>query len=463
MKEVLTKQASFPWHPVIGLCRWIIQQGLSIPGRTRDDFYWDRDWGYTRKCILGLIRAGFKSGSNRIPLELRPEIWEILETLSEDPEPSAEQERERVGLATGATQIAGEAAIMRSHEDPIALASGTTRPQAIKAVIDYAVWVNRNPVEAGQTTQQIGFSSVPEARQLLERHLSPDIDPSVAVASVFGRRFADLYYLDAEWIIANKGKIFPRDEAHYSRREAAWEAFIIFSRARRDLFEVLEAEYIEAVEALPTRVPLWRQSLHYPEHLGAHLWNFYLWGMIQFDSHQGVLRKFYEEAADDLIGKLHWQIGCELPENGPALGEAEFQRVQALWEWRLILLPDDEYGDERISECQAYGLWFSSGRFPCSKAICLLEKTFKKTGKIRLESSVMDTLASVVNDMPEEVLRCGHLIVSRIEELWQLTQSKDALELILSNTINHESEAVSKAAHELTALLVAKGLTEFAT
>ncbi len=463
LKEALTQQASFPWHPVIELCRWITQQGLSIPGRTRDDFYWDRDWGYTRKSVLGLIRAAFKSGSNRIPLELRPEIWEILETLSEDPEPSAEQERERVGLATGATQIAGGAAIIRSHEDPIALASGTTRPQAIKAVIDYAVWVKRNLVETGHTTQEIGLSSVPEARQLLERHLSPDIEPSVAVASVFGRRFADLYYLDTEWIIANKGKIFPADEALYSRREAAWESFIIFSRPRRELFEVLEAEYVEAVEALATRVPLWRQSLHHPEYLGIHLWNLYIWGTVELESHQEILRKFYERAADDLIGKLHWKIGWEFHEDRPVLGEPEFIRVQALWEWRLISLPDNEYGDEHISECQAYGVWFSSGRFSCSKALDLLEKTFKKTGRIKLESSVLDTLASAANDMPEEVLRCGLCIVSRIEERWQLTRSKAALEIILSNTMNHESETVSRAAHQLRALLVAKGLTEFAT
>ncbi|MFH0958242.1 MAG: hypothetical protein V1897_06015 [Pseudomonadota bacterium] len=131
--------------------------------------------------------------------------------------------------------------------------------------------------------------------------------------------------------------------------------------------------------------------------------------------------------------------------------------------WRGSSLPDDEYGNAHVSECQAYGVWFSSGRFPYGKSIHLLEDSFKKTGKVRPESSVMETLARVVTSMPEEVLRCGHLIVSRIEELWQLTQSKQALETILSHTIKHERAAVSTAAHELAALLTAKGLHGFAT
>lgn len=465
LEEALTQETFFPWPSVIELCRWIIRQGLAVPGRTRDDFYWDHDWGYTRKATLKLIRAVFKSASNRIPLELRNGVWEILHTLSEDPEPSAEQEEERIGAAAEATQIVAGATLIQSHEDPITMASGTTRPQAIMAVIDYAVWVQRSLIEAGphQGNQQAGLQSLPEVQQVLERHLFPDIDPSITFGSALGGKFTDLYDLDTEWTIANKGRIFPTDDALRGRREAAWEAFIILSCARGDIFEVLEAEYIEAVAALGTWEPRWKPSFRYPEHLGEHLWNLYISGIIQLGSHQDILGEFYERASDDLIGQLHWKLGRELHEDSPRLGETEFQRLEKLWSWRLSSLPDDEYGNAHVSECQAYGVWFSSGRFPYDESIHLLEDSFKKTGKVRPESSVMETLARVVTSMPEEVLRCGHLIVSRIEELWKLTQSKQALETILSHTIKHERAAVSTAAHELAALLTAKGLHGFAT
>jgi hypothetical protein len=83
------KQA-FNWKEVLGLCRWVTDQPREILDRRvrlRDR---DPDWGWTRSEIARLLSAGF--ATDAIPIELRYEVWEILERLTEDVNPEPEEE-----------------------------------------------------------------------------------------------------------------------------------------------------------------------------------------------------------------------------------------------------------------------------------------------------------------------------------------------------------------------------------
>jgi hypothetical protein len=92
-----TKQnRAFAWPQIMELCHWVIKQPREKPGRERKDTDADPDWGWTRKAIADLHRAGFEEHPAMIPYELRASAWAILKPLTDDPDPTLEHE-ERYG------------------------------------------------------------------------------------------------------------------------------------------------------------------------------------------------------------------------------------------------------------------------------------------------------------------------------------------------------------------------------
>ncbi|MEH1928500.1 hypothetical protein [Nostoc sp.] len=112
---------------------------------------------------------------------------------------------------------------------------------------------------------------MPEVRQVLDEHLNLDIEPSLAIRSVYGQWFPWLALLDPLWANQSIGKIFPQDETFSNLRRAAWESYINFSDIYNNVFDLLHEEYRYAVEQIdPTSIE--RQKLtHTDEGLAQHL------------------------------------------------------------------------------------------------------------------------------------------------------------------------------------------------
>jgi len=124
-KEALREhRKTFDWEQVLKLCQWVVDQSREIPDRKADSFEVDPDWGWTRKEITNLLSIGLQSKEGEIPIKYRKEVWNILLTLTEDPEPSPKDE-------------------INSEMDPATLSINTVRGLALHAVIRYALWVRR--------------------------------------------------------------------------------------------------------------------------------------------------------------------------------------------------------------------------------------------------------------------------------------------------------------------------------
>jgi hypothetical protein len=80
------------------------------------------------KAISSLLTSGIQSESEPIPFELRTEIWEVLQKLVVDPEPTPDTEAE----------------YMRCKMGPVEISLNAERPKAMHAVMTYALWVKRN-------------------------------------------------------------------------------------------------------------------------------------------------------------------------------------------------------------------------------------------------------------------------------------------------------------------------------
>lgn len=53
----------------------------------------DPGWSWTRKAIADLLSAGFENRAGSIPIDFRQKVWTILKPLTDDPDPTPEDEQ----------------------------------------------------------------------------------------------------------------------------------------------------------------------------------------------------------------------------------------------------------------------------------------------------------------------------------------------------------------------------------
>jgi hypothetical protein len=117
---------------------------------------------------------GRASELNRYHFKKRRQCWQILELLTDDLDPTLEDETEYGG-----------------KRDPANYSINTTRGEAMHAVVSYALWVYRNTTQEIDTAEYSmrTFDRMPEVRSVLDKHLDPTVDSSAAIRSIYGQWF----------------------------------------------------------------------------------------------------------------------------------------------------------------------------------------------------------------------------------------------------------------------------------
>src|SRR5260370_40796609 len=263
------RKTTFLWEPLLDLCNWVIDQDSEISRRN------NTDWIEGRKAIALLLSNGFESGTEEIPFTLRTKAWKALRALSEDPNPTPEE----------------EISYSNSNMDPATLALNTVRGEAMHAAIRYALWVMRNLKEENKGKEQIprGFNEMPEVRTVLNRHLNPDYDTSLAIRSVYGQWLPWLILLDSRWAIQNKTRIFPTEELFHKLRNAVWESYIVFCAPLDNVFDIFQLEYSHAVERIGTALPERRHPFTPDERLAEHMMILYWRGKVNLNEATEIL------------------------------------------------------------------------------------------------------------------------------------------------------------------------------
>ena len=315
LEEAAKQSKTFPWSPVIKLCHWVVEQPREIPGRTSEYADLDPGWAWTRKAIASLLSKGFEDGVSKIPYSFRSAAWEVLEPLTEDPEPTP----------------AYEAQYGSPNLDPATVSINTVRGEAMHAVVRYALWVRRHRENVDQEEGRFyGFEEMPEVRQVLDRHLGWSYDPSLAVRSVYGQWFPWLVVLDSDWAANSVSRMFPTDDALHDLRDAAWNAYIIFCPPYDNVLELLQGEYLAAIERISS-VSDDRGYLANPDqHLAQHLMALYWRGRPNLDDPTGLLARFYETADDALRAHALSFVGRSLQNTPGHLSHAVTERLKTL-------------------------------------------------------------------------------------------------------------------------------------
>ncbi|HOQ48153.1 MAG TPA: hypothetical protein PK157_22795 [Bryobacteraceae bacterium] len=439
LTEALKRGEAWGWEPVLRLAKWVVDQGREIPGRTGGLMDADPDWGWTRTAVIELLSAGFEK-PDRLPPEHRALVWDVLQPLTEDPNPGLDDEK-------------GE------KFDPSFLSINSTRGRALDAVIDYAWWLRGSTDAARKAEGQppITFDSMPEVRAVLEAHLDVEREPTLTIRSVYGRHLISLAGLDWNWLRAHVSRILPEGAEDPARFTAAWESFVCFNPPHTTLLPVLMPAYRRAVSQIGQPGGMMHRPELPEDRLAEHLMVYYWLGSLEFGSADGLLDAFYATAPDKLRGHAMWFVGTTVSHWDEGAPPESLDRLRKLVERRLEAARQATTPADFVHELANFGWWFASEKFDERWSLETLLAVLQLTRKAESEMDVVKLLASRCSRYPVECVTCLRLMLEGDRERWLLLGvENDAMELLQQALRSNHPDAALNA-RRLTEKLIARG------
>jgi hypothetical protein len=382
---------------------------------------------------------------NLIPIALRERVWKVLEWLTEDPDPTPDDENKR--------REGG------SYDDPYTMAINTVRGEALNATMQYGLWVHRELEKSGAAHKS--FAVMPELQRVLEKHLDPAHDPSIAVRSTYGRFFPWLHFIDKKWATENIGKVFPHGHFDDPLYWGAWSGYIQYVGAFNDMLETMRTQYSEAIAGTKDiKTKNWRSDPN--ERLAEHLMLYYMRGKITLDDE--LMVSFWSKAPAGLRGYAIGYIGRSLSsinKEGDKIPDDTLKRIQALWEARASLaVATNGVGHEE--EMVEFGWCFASGQFPPKwSADHYLQALGFVSSKTQIDHLVADQLVAIVGSLPVEAIQILRKVVLTEQPAWILLGNKDDIYNILTTALASTIAGAREAAEDLVNRLAAHGYPEF--
>jgi len=439
LREALEEDKTYEWAPVLELCQWVVDQPSEIPGRRIREWDADPDWCWTRRAIAHLLSTGFEK--NSIPIDFRERVWAILEPLTDDSDPTPEEEKRYSG----------------SDVDPAFLSVNTTRGEAMHAVVHYALWIRRHIEKQGNARERLskGFDEMPEVRKVLETHLDTQSEPSLAIRSVYGRWFPWFALLDANWAKDNVARIFPLEEQNRDYFEAAWNTYLVFNQPYSSVFQLLSRQYRIAVERIDSPRGEERWLADPDKKLAEHLMVYHWRG--QLDLTDPLLLTFWRKAPDELRGYAIEFIGRRLKQTEKAIPRIIINRLQRLWEERILRAQEDCTNHQK--ELSAFGWWFVSNKFDLDWAINQLINVLTLSHRIEPVHMVLEQLTTAADTYPKESVKCLGMIAEGEQEGWNLYANRGHIQRILEKAMQNRN--AREAAIRVINYLGSRGFLEF--
>ncbi len=450
LRGAIKTKRPFDWFPVLDTLRFVVSQPKDIPNRKSGIRDQDPDWGWTRKSIIDLLIEGFKAEtvSTAIPSSLRDSAWKVLGPLTEDPDPTIDEEAKHAG----------------TNRDLVTFSMSSTRGEAIRTVIEYALWVRRIREDAlgKEQCRSRGFDEMSEVREVLDFHLDLSRERSLAIRSIYGRLFPWLQYLDPRWASASVGRIFPQEKSIREFRDAAWRSYINFCEPYNEVFEILLGDYSRAIEEIGT-TPKKQSAILADEdlRLAEHLMLQYGRGKLPLVDPEGLIPKFYKKASDSLCAHAMVYIGRGLKNETKTFSSEVLDRLKRLWEWRLSVIKADEDPQSHANELISFGWWFASGIFDDSWALEQLTDAFNIARRTNSNHFLIERLAAVAPRMPSEVVRCLFFMIEYDEEDFVAQTWAEQVRKIIESVINSNDKQARESAIDLVHRLGRRGHFRF--
>jgi hypothetical protein len=433
LEQALKNDNDLPWGPALELVERAVESpSLDEPADVRERGDRDPDWRWARKDAASLLETAAQVGL--LPPDFGARAWDSLEPLSWDSEPDLAYERQYGG----------------SNMDPLTLSLNTTRGEAMHAVVAFAAWAKK----------QSDSELLELALENLGTHLDPTRESSETVRGVFGARLHQIHWVSSDWLRGQIGAIFPRDPELAPLRIAAWDTYLIWGRPSPALFEMLEAEYSNAVEELPVSELRNEAARKNPgQALAEHLATFLWWGVVG-TAEEDLPARFFARAEPNDAGHLLDVLGRSLgdEENQP-INPQVLKRLEGLWaevpEW-IGARPQEE----RDAILREFGSLFASGAFDQAWADRELLRLVSEGVLAGPDFMVFDRLAAQASAASDTAIRFALAFAENPPKPWALDARESEIRTIVEAGLESEKREL---ATQLINLLVAKGHRKYRT
>lgn len=446
LEKAAKEGRQFDWKPVLDLCCEIATMPapkVEAPPSGEED----PDWTWCQGEIPTLLEAGFAEGETEIPFEYRQQVWECLQPLTKHPNPTPTYEMTYGG----------------ANMDPASLAINTVRGKALEAAIRYGVWCARHLAEDAQGPERPTSTLVlvPELRKVLDEHLDPTTESSLAIHSVYGLFLSLLTWLDSEWVRANVGRIFPREESMAQARKAAWDAYIGFNRAYRDIVDMLRNEYLYTLDLLKeSGAERIEQELHLVTNLVEHVVVLYLWGAIELEDE--LLRRVWGSPAGKMRGAVAESIGRLYSKSENRIPSTQAERVMALWEARVQALESTAGAPAVAQELETYGWVFAVEGLDVQQSADLVVRTLRITGgRTEWSRNVVERLATIAGEEPLKAAEALEMLIDAEAPEWILYDVRQYGRAVIEAAVKSRDEKARAVAVRCINRMGERGFDDF--
>lgn len=448
------KDKDFDWEPVLELCDKVskTREQRTDSGDPPDMMpgYWMITYASARSAAADLIEVGVIRDEKAIPSELLPHAKEILLILANDANPSPEYEQARISAGV--------------PYDVLTIALNVTRGKAIIALIHYALHVARTNSQEQEQPLRPRSRMDNGVRDRLTKKLDKQVDPSLAIHSLFGKYLPNLHYLDKEWLISHLDRIFPRQPEMADYWEAAWDGYMF----RGDFFgyifkEMLKPYYRYSLEQMALGKKGRAGSELSRGRLAQHFAGLYWRGMETLDDDDSLVVLFFDSAPDESRASFMNYIGGVLRKAKPEADSEEWSRTRALLETRLQSFLDvvDQGGEPNgyVKELSAFTRWvpFIPGDIKNFYSLIKIATLLSDDGDV---NKLVEFLSSVApQHAPFAVSLLEMLLKQRIRGSWFLRDrhSAENVRKILVAAMNSEEEDTKSCAERVVNLFGKRG------
>jgi hypothetical protein len=399
----------------------------------------DPGWTWARREIAALLERGLNDrGACAIPLQERRRVWQAIAAVSEDPDPTPEHEEQYGG----------------HNMDPATLSLNTTRPQGLRAAVAYAVWLYHALAVGDEQPSRAFFEQAPEVPALLEAHLDPARDPSVAVRAVFGQFFSNLFALDHSWATAKAAEIFPAADS--ALRETAWGSYVLFTPPYNNVLDGLRRVYLRSAELAGSDGERFQWMNAHPAHkLGEHIATFYWRGVIALDDE--LFTTYWRNAAAAARANTVEFLGRSAHE-ASALTAGVQRRLLAFWaRARQHTRPA-----EAAAELAGFAWWFAAKGLPIEWRLQEMTELLQAGVRPEPDSLIADELPSLAEQHPLAAARIIRLALERSEG-WTVDAWREQIEKVLRAAYQSGDPEARRFAEETANWLGARGFRHFRT
>ncbi len=213
------------------------------------------------------------------------------------------------------------------RNDPLIEGINNTRSKALESLFRFGIWLQRHEPDC----------EVPEITTILEKRFSSECAFPLTLPeyAILGKYYPTIYNFNKKWTKKHKSDFFPQNK--HAEWVAAFSSFFLCNGVYKPIFEILNDDFIIALQYLSDFKKHDMISRHPVDVFGERLFHYYLLGMFPLKGPESLLEQFYlnTENEPEHQANVFKIIGDRLVSTGKDLDPKMKDKVKSFFKWRL--------------------------------------------------------------------------------------------------------------------------------